>query len=139
MPKRKAFTLIEVMVAVMIVSVVIAALLQMQGNTHQQFFQFKKILSQNAYTSFMVGIDDKYGYEKSHTNLQQLVDEFDLERPLRRKLQQIVIDIDYTKERVIDTSEETETEQVTPIIFEIGTTQLHSKVFSTQLQRIKIQ
>ena len=45
MPKRhcnnSAFTLIEVIVAVMIVSVVIAALLQMRGNTSYKFLEIK--------------------------------------------------------------------------------------------------
>jgi len=58
MPKRhcnnSAFTLIEVIVAVMIVSVVIAALLQMRGNTSYKFLEIKKMMHKNNIFSLIL-------------------------------------------------------------------------------------
>ena len=70
MPKRRAFTLMEVMVAVVIVSVVIAALLQMQGNTHHKLFGIKEMIKTNQYNSFLLSLSDKYGFESSKINMK---------------------------------------------------------------------
>ena len=153
MPKRQlgrnAFTLIEVMVAVMIVSVVIAALLQMKGNTNHKFIQLKKIVTENQYNTFLISVDDKYSYETSNIDLYRLVDNFDLENDLRRKLKSIKTKVSYEKLDVLDTgdfnddSEDEEGEEGEnggiDIIFEIGKTSLKSEEFSLSLMRVKIQ
>ena len=153
MPKRQldrnAFTLIEVMVAVMIVSVVIAALLQMKGNTNHKFIQLKKIVTENQYNTFLISVDDKYSYETSNIDLYRLVDNFDLENDLRRKLKSIKTKVSYDKLDVLDTgnfnddSEDEEGEEGEnggiDIIFEIGKTSLKSEEFSLSLMRVKIQ
>ena len=150
MPKRhtthSAFTLIEVMVAVMIVSVVIAALLQMRGDTTQKFFGIKKMMSTNQYNSFLLSNAEKYGFEKSHMDMYRLVDDFDLESDLRRKLKAIKVELDYEELSVIDTSEyedntddEGEVTGSSGIIFEIGKTVLKTEEFTGSLIRIKIQ
>jgi prepilin-type N-terminal cleavage/methylation domain-containing protein len=154
MPKRQlgrnAFTLIEVMVAVMIVSVVIAALLQMKGNTNHKFIQLKKIVTENQYNTFLISVDDKYSFETSNTDLYRLVDNFDLENDLRRKLKSIKTKVSYEKLDVYDSgdlsddSEENEEGEEgenggIDIIFEIGKTSLKSEEFSLSLMRVKIQ
>jgi prepilin-type N-terminal cleavage/methylation domain-containing protein len=153
MPKRQlgrnAFTLIEVMVAVMIVSVVIAALLQMKGNTNHKFIQLKKIVTENQYNTFLISVDDKYSFETSNIDLYRLVDNFDLENDLRRKLKSIKTKVSYEKLYVFDSgdfnddSEDEEGEEGEnggiDIIFEIGKTSLKSEEFSLSLMRVKIQ
>ena len=150
MPKRhairSAFTLIEVMVAVMIVSVVIAALLQMRGNTTHKFFGIKEMMKTNQYNSFLLSHGEKYGFEKSRIDMYGLVDNFDLESDLRRKLKAIKVELDYEELSVIDTSEyedntddDAEITGSSGIIFEIGKTMLKTEEFSGSLIRIKIQ
>ncbi|MDF1877748.1 prepilin-type N-terminal cleavage/methylation domain-containing protein [Sulfurimonas sp. SAG-AH-194-L11] len=144
MPKRSAFTLMEVMVSVVIVSVVIAALLQMQGNTTHKFFTLKEMMQTNPYSSFLLSTSDKYGFESSKIEMKQLVDEFELESDLRRRLKSMQVKIEYEVLTTIDTSELEDEEDSsqsgsTGLVFEIGKTSLISKDFSTQLIRVKIQ
>ncbi len=154
MPKRhcnnSAFTLIEVMVAVMIVSVVIAALLQMRGNTSYKFLEIKKMMQKNQYNSFLLSLSDKYGFEKSNIDLNKLVYEFNIERELRRKLKSIKVKVDYKELDTIDTAEFDDTEKesddgqevqedTTGIVFEIGQSILKTDTFSTNLIRVRIQ
>jgi len=148
MPKRqlhrKAFTLIEVMVAVMIVSVVIAALLQMRGNTNHKFIQLKKIVKENQYNSFLISVDDKYGFESSSIDLYRLADNFDLESDLRRKLKSIKTKVTYEELEVLDSGDFSDDKEegessASGIIFEIGKTSLESDDFSLSLMRVKIQ
>ncbi len=154
MPKRhcnnSAFTLIEVIVAVMIVSVVIAALLQMRGNTSYKFLEIKKMMQKNQYNSFLLSLSDKYGFEKSSIDLNKLVYEFNIERELRRKLKSIKVKVDYKELDTIDTAEFDDTEKesndgqevqedTTGIVFEIGQSILKTDTFSTNLIRVRIQ
>ena len=145
MPKRKAFTLIEVMVAVMIVSVVIAALLQMQGSTTTKFFGIKKMMQTNQYNSFLLSLGSKYGFEKSQMDMNRFVEDFDLESDLRRRLKAMKVELDYKEIKRIDTSKFEDTtddvkEQTTStgIVFEIGKTILKSDKFTSQLMRVRI-
>jgi len=151
MPKsnssRNAFTLMEVMIAVMIVSIVIAALLQMRGDTTLKFFNIQSKMQTNQYSSFLLSLGDKYGFERSHIDMKRLVDDFDLESDLRRKLSAIKVNLEYEKLKSIDTNEYEDSELedtqeesgTTGIVFEIGKTLLKTKDFSTQLIRIRIQ
>jgi len=150
MPKRRAFTLVEVMVAVMIVSVVIAALLQMQGSTTTKFFGIKKMMQTNQYNSFLLSLGDKYGFEKSHMDMNRFVEDFDLESDLRRRLKAMKAELDYKGIKSIDTSEFEDTPEETSddaeqqststgIVFEIGKTILKTDDFTSQLMRVRIQ
>jgi len=147
---RGGFTLIEVMVAVMIVSVVIAALLEMRGNTTQKFFTIKKMLVTNQYNSFLLNVGEKYGFERSSLTLYGLVDDFDLESDLRRRLKSIKVSIDYEELSVIDTNEYTSSQEdsqenmqgesgATGIIFEIGKTVLEGENMKGSLIRVRVQ
>ena len=144
MHKRRAFTLMEVMVAVVIVSVVIAALLQMQGNTNHKLFNIKEMMKTNQYNSFLLSLSDKYGFESSKMDMKRLVDEFELESDLRRRLKGMKLELDYEELTTIDTSELDASSDLnetsnTSLIFEIGKTTLKTKDFTTQVIRVKIQ
>ncbi|MBT5935855.1 prepilin-type N-terminal cleavage/methylation domain-containing protein [Sulfurimonas sp.] len=141
---RSAFTLIEVMVAVMIVSVVIAALLQMRGDTSNKLFQLKKIINTNQYNSFLLSNSENYAFEDSKIDMKRLVNEFELESDLRRKLKAIKTEILYEELEIIDTNElqQSEDEEITDgsgIIFEIGKTMLKTEDFSGTLIRVRLQ
>jgi len=141
MHKREAFTLIEVMVAVMIVSVVIAALLQMRGDTANKFFNIKKMLYTTQYNSFLLANDGKYGFERSKLDMKRLVDDFKVESDLRRKLSALKVELEYEKLQTIDTSKFNSDEQnsSTGIIFEIGKSILKVGNESSSLIRIRVQ
>jgi len=149
MPKRqltrKAFTLIEVMVAVMIVSVVIAALLQMQGNTNHKLLQLKKSIKDNQYNSFLISEANRYGFDSSNINLYRLVEKFDLESDLRRHLKATKIKVSYEILDVLDSndfddeSDDEEENSGNGIILEIGKTDLKSDKFALSLLRVKLQ
>ena len=141
MPKRAAFTLIEVMVSVMIISIVIAALLQMRGNTSNKLIQLNKMNLNNQYTSFLISVDDKYTKESSHMDMKRLVEEFDLDTDLRKKLSSIPLELSYKKIKTIDMSKsdnEDNSEQ-SQIVFEIGQTTMHTKTFTNTLLRVQLQ
>lgn len=134
----------EVIVAVVIVSVVIAALLQMQGNTNHKLFNIKEMMKTNQYNSFLLSLSDKYGFESSKMDMKRLVDEFELESDLRRRLKGMKLELDYEELTTIDTSELDASSDLnetsnTSLIFEIGKTTLKTKDFTTQVIRVKIQ
>ena len=141
MHKRSAFTLLEVMVSVMIVSVVIAALLEMRGNTSNKLFQLNKMTLTNQYNSFLIAVDDKYTKESSHIDMKRLVEEFDLETDLRKKLSAIPLELSYKKIKTIDMSKfqnEEETFQ-SQTIFELGETTMQTKNFTNRVIRVQLQ
>ena len=133
---RSGFTLIEVMVSVMIVSVVIAALLQMQGNTSTLFETLKEQNSADNYATLLLW-NDKYGFENEHLNLFRLVDDFDLDDEMRRKLKGTDITLAYDKIKTIDLSEGNATNAQT--VFEIGKTTLKLNKMTTSLLRLRLQ
>jgi len=157
MPKKRlsraGFTLIEVMVAVMIVSVVIAALLQMQGNASHKLFEIQKMMQSNQESSFLLSNSEKYGFEESKVDMKDLLEDFELESDLRRHLSSIMVTVTYETLEVIDTnemledkSENLEEENYTSedagssgILFEIGETSLVTKDASNSLLRVRLQ
>ena len=138
---HRGFTLIEVMVAVMIVSVVIAALLQMRGNTTHKLQELKKTVKTTQYNSFLSSADDKYGFNSSSLGLYRLAGDFEMESDLRRKLKSIKTKITYEKIEVLDSNDfgEDDNSTTSSIILEIGKTDLKSKDFSLSLMRVKLQ
>jgi len=151
MTARNAFTLIEVMIAVMIISVVIATLLQMRGNSTHIFIDLDKKLKINQYTSFFAS-NENYGFENKNTSLDELISEFNLEDDLRRKLKNTNIEIIYQEISTIDMSEfdigekqeeydedNQENTEVSQMIFEVGKTILKTKDSSTAILRLRLQ
>jgi len=143
---KKAFTLIEVMVAVMIISVVIMALLQINANNTHIFSQVKNKETSTQYLSLLVGT--KYGFENEKISLEELVSDFDLDDDLRRELKHTEIQIFYQTLQSIDTSmfdesekteedEDVNKENSSGIIYEIGKSILKTKHSSASLLRLR--
>lgn len=137
----------EVMVAVVIVSIVIAALLQLQGNTTHKFFGIKDMMRINQYNSFLLSVSDKYGFESSNIDMKRLVDEFELESDLRRRLKSMKLKVEYEElisrdmskfDDSAESDEESENSS-SSLVFEIGKTSLSTKEFNTHLIRVRIQ
>jgi prepilin-type N-terminal cleavage/methylation domain-containing protein len=129
--KKRGFTLIEVMVAVMIVSVVIAALWQMRGDASTKFSTLQKMQTLNPYATFLLANSDKYGFEKSTTNMKSLVDDFDLESDLRRQLKNIKVHIRYDILNNLDSNDS--------MMLEIGTTTMELDKGTISLIRMRLQ
>jgi len=135
--KKSAFTLIEVMVSVMIISVVIASLLQMYSNNSFIFTTLKKSVISNQYITLLVN-NNNYGFENKHLSLYSLTQEFDLESDLRRRLKDISIDILYKEQSYIDLSED-ENASDSQIVLEIGKMTMKGKYFVNHMLRLKIR
>ena len=147
---KKAFTLIEVMVSVMIISVVIMALLKMNANNVHIFSQVKNQIKPNQYISLLDGT--KYGFINEDITLDKLVSNFDLDDDLRRKLKNTKVNIVYQELQKIDTSEFddsnatqdnspefTDEKKSSGTIYEIGKTILKTSKSSSALLRIRIK
>ena len=132
------------MVAVMIISVVIMALLKMYSNNAYIFNSIKQEIKTNQYVSLLIG-NDNYGFEKKHIVMYDLVKDFDIESDLRRKLKSLKTDIIYTKVDSIDLSEDTEEDEnaegksSSGLVLEIGRDTLKTKTFSTSIMRLRIK
>ena len=135
----------EVMVAVMIISVVVAALLQLQSNNTETFLRLKKMQHSLQYASLLQG--SKYGFENDSLTLDRTVERFDLDDDLRRELKDIHAKVIYQKLETIDTKEfddtftdeqsQSENDQ-TPLVIEIGRTILQLPDASASVMRIRI-
>ncbi len=126
---RKAFTLIEVMVAVMIVSVVIAALLKLRGDTNHLFMQIQKSQKQSSVGTFLLWNKD-YGLDKSSANLYRLVENFNIDDDLRRELKNTKVEIKYKRIQNIEFD---------MLTFEVGETELRSKDFDINFHRVLLR
>ena len=152
---RDAFTLIEVMVSVVIISTVILALLTMGGNNTHLFSSFKEQSKINQYASFFISNID-YGLEDDSVVMDDLLSEFNVEDDLRRELKEIKVELLYKIVEQIDLSEYEDSDDEegmddeenfedenkdtnSSLIIEIGRTTLKLKDSSTALLRIKIQ
>ena len=138
---KNAFTLIEVMVAVMIISVVIMALIQMYANNTHIFSSMKKQTKTNQYSSLLISNDD-YGFKDKSINLNDLVSDFDLENSLRRKLKERKVKVIYKELEIIDMSEQEsddESEVSSSLALEIGKSILQTEDSSTALLRFRIR
>ena len=133
---KKAFTLTEVMLSVMIISIVIMALLQMHGNTTHIFSKFTSQLKISQYASVFIS-DTEYGFEKKSLELSDLLNDFKVEDDLRRELKSIKIEIMYKELERIDMSEIEDASS--KVIFEIGKTILKVNDSSASLVRFRIQ
>lgn len=126
----------------MIVSVVIAALLQMRGETAHKFLGIKKMLQTNQYNSLLIAQNSKYGFEKSNMDMNRLVEDFDLESNLRRKLKSIKVELGYEELKTVDTSEFEESDQGSSgsgLVFEIGDTSIKTENFTLHMMRVRVQ
>jgi len=130
-----AFTLLEVMISVMVISVVILALFEMRGNSSLIFLQIDKDTKVNQYLSFLIAQKD-FGYEDKRTTMKNLTTEFEVDSDLRRKLSSTKVDITYSELESIDMNDYDEGAEM---IFEIGSTNIRVKDASASIMRIKLQ
>jgi len=136
MSAKKAFTLIEVMVSVMIISVVIMALLEMKSNSSHILSLLKKQIDTTQYISLLIANKD-YGYEDKSIRLDALIKEFDVDNNLRRKLKNIKAKIIYNEIETIDLSEDENGSS--SMLLEIGESLVKTDKFSTKIYRIRLQ
>ena len=144
----RAFTLIEVMVAVVIISVVIMALMELFANNSHNFSILSKKGQTNQYLSFL-NSPSEYGFNDKHTTLYDLLKDFDVENKLRRELKSIKVDLvyqeldrinmdGYTSEEENEIEEEDKEQRVnSSMVFEIGKTILKVDDTSVSMLRIK--
>ena len=146
MNKRSAFTLIEMMIAVMIISVVVAALLQLQANNTHLFERIEKKESLQHYTSLLLA--SKYGFENDSLTLDRLVERFDIDDDLRRELKKIKLKVMYETLETIDLSqmsdedaleaENPDEEKSSSLSLEIGRSILRFDGESVSIMRVRL-
>jgi len=137
MIKKSGFTLIEVMVSVMIISVVIAALLELNANNSHLFIRIKNELSSQKYLTLLTS--SSYGFENDSLTLDRLVEGFDLDDDLRRELKNIKAKVIYQEVDKIDLSQGSDEDTASNLSLYIGKTILKLPSSSTSLLRIKLQ
>lgn len=153
---KPAFTLIEVMVAVVIISVVIMALLELFSNNTHIFSKLEKENKVNQYISFLMNNED-YGFSDEKLTLNDLVPDFDLESDLRQELKSQKVELVYQELDSIDMSEyDPDEDENNPVndeefnpnekeqgssnlVFEIGRSVLKSSDSSASFIRIRLQ
>lgn len=126
---RAAFTLIEVMVAVMIVSLVIGAMFQLRGNTNHLFMKMQQREAKSDYMTFVLW-NKEYGYNSEDVTLYRLLEDFDVESELRRELKSQKVHLDYTKKGILELER---------IKLELGTTLFKTDGFQTPIERIRAE
>jgi len=146
--RKAAFTLIEVMVAVVIISVVIMALIKLFANNSHIFSTLDNKSQSNQYLSLLISPSD-YGLENKESTLYDLVKEFDIEDDLRRELKNIKVKLLYQELDTIDVGEyeadvepqeeQTEEKASSSMVFEVGKTILKINNSSVSMLRIKQQ
>lgn len=82
---RKAFTLVEVLIAVVIISIVIAAQLQLFSNNGKLFERMRTKIDNALLLTLILG-DDTVGFEDSKLFLDELVKPFNVDDALRQRL-----------------------------------------------------
>ena len=135
---KKAFTIIETMVAVMIISIVVIAIIEMNGNISHIFSKFNSHLKINQFASIFIS-NKNYGFEKKSVNLDDLLSDFKIENDLRRELKNIKIDISYKELDTFDIGKSEYEEANSNLIFKIGKTVLQTNNSSAALIRFGIQ
>ncbi len=128
---KDGFTLIEVMISVMIISLVVAALLKMYANNTHIFTMVKKQTDANQYASFLISNRD-YGFENKKAHLNDLLGDFDLDYKLRRKLKSIKVTLVYDELHKIDDGED----ENANTILRIGKSTIKTKLSSVSLLRL---
>ena len=133
---KNAFTLIEVMVSVMIISVVIMALLEMKSNNSFMFASLKKQSDSVQYITLLIENKD-YKTQNKKIKLDALIKEFNIDDKLRKKLKNIQANIVYKKIDTIDLSQAKDTGS--SMVLEVSESLLKMDSASVKLYRVKIK
>ena len=120
MSSKRGFTLIEVMIAVMIISVVVSALIKLQSDNTFLFSKLKDDEKSQKYITLLIHSD--YGLENKHFSLDRTIDRFDVDDDLRRSLKRIDITVKYKKLQTIDLSKNDQNGSASGENLEIGKT-----------------
>jgi prepilin-type N-terminal cleavage/methylation domain-containing protein len=151
MSRREAFTLIEVMVAVMIVSVVIAAMIELTGNSSLLLENVRKKSQNLQYLSLLR--ESRYGFEDDKANAARLLERFDLDDDLRRALKAIPLHMDYKEKERLDlskfdfnasdvmeeTTDQTQQQSQSNLVLEIGQSGIKQGDVHISVTRIRVQ
>ena len=146
---RKGFTLLEVMISVMIISLVIGVLLQLYSSNTSLFSSMRGHSELCMRSSLLIG-NSEYGYEDKKTNLAELVRDFEVNDELRKKLKKYEAKITYTRVKELDKATQKLDEAVEPYIpeseeglkrrsMEIGRSSFEMDEFQTAYLRLKLQ
>ena len=106
----KGFTLIEVTIAVMIISVVIASLLKLFSTNTHHFGTLERKVELSTAGTLLLGVAD-IGFESRRIHLDDLLKDFQLDDDLRRTLKSINAEVIYQEVKRLDSAdflEETE-------------------------------
>jgi len=135
---KKAFTLIEVMVAVMIISVVVMALLSMQGNTTHIFSRLNKTTTINQFTTFLIS-NKQYGFSKEDVYLNDLLSDFKVEDNLRRRFKNTKLELSYIKLQSFNDKSDTDDKSNSDNIIEIGKSTIKTENLTTSFVRLNLR
>lgn len=102
--EHAGFTLIEVMVSVMIISMVIASLLQLFATNTRLFATLGPKIDLSTQGSLLLGVDN-IGFEKQDIRLDELVKEFRVDDDLNRRLHDIKAEVTYQELSIIDSAD----------------------------------
>lgn len=147
----RGFTLIEVVVAVLIISVVVAALLQLFSNNTRLFSTIQQKMGLSTQASLLLGRRD-VGFEKMSISLDRVLGDFRMDDELRQRLKGIEAEIEYREVMQFDGSDffaqrealaEAEDKEVgsqasADVIFEIGRTSLRLNGQSMSFLRLRL-
>lgn len=146
---RRGFTLIEVMIAVMVISIVIGVLLQLFSNNTRLFSSMRGHSELCMRSSLLIGNSD-YGYKNEKVSLAELVRNFDINDELRQKLKQYEAKVTYTQVKELDKEEEKVDKEVASYLgeeeeslqkpsMEIGRSSVQMDEFQTSCLRLRLQ
>ncbi len=148
----QGFTLIEVLVAVLIITVVIAALLQLFSNNTTLLGSLSGRIGLSTQGSLFLGFTD-VGFEKKTIKLDELLKEFEPDDELRRRLKELEVEVNYVEIKRIDTADfqdeidemadandesSSVKETATPSL-EIGRTTIEINGVTTSFLRLRLQ
>lgn len=146
---RKGFTLLEVMISVMIISLVIGVLLQLYSNNTRLFSSMRGHSELCMRSSLLIG-NDAYGYENKTVNLAELVRDFKINDDLRQKLKKYKAKITYNQVKELSQETQKIDKAVDPYLvenmeglkersMEIGRSSFEMDEFQTAYLRLKLQ
>ena len=135
---KKGFTLIEVMVAVILISIVIMSLFELKSN-YTFLFQKTRDNAKNFWLATFINSSD-FGFKNDKTTLDKLSLNFDMDDDLRRFLKNKKLDIIYQEVKSIDLSKiDNNQSQSSNMKLRIGKTILKQNNQKTAFYRVDIK
>jgi prepilin-type N-terminal cleavage/methylation domain-containing protein len=126
-PQRAAFTLIEVMISVLIISLVIMAIFSMKSNNAFLVQRSQTQKSIQGYQTFLLG-NTEHGLTNESISLDKLIENFEVSDALRRELKSQKVSLIYNSLQTMDANAS---------FFEIGKTTLKNATSSSTFIRLQ--